>query len=124
MSTTKITPAPLTRSLADVARDIIADWSTDGTASGVWFGAVPYVRAMIYLDTMPDDGSLAFSFGDDRADDVVLRFLSNSATWRGPTARAVKTELRAALAWHQQRGQRESMRRHPAGRPRSPRALY
>ena len=80
MATSKITPAPLTRSLADVAHDIIADWSTDGTADGVWYGAVPYVRAMVYLDTEPDDGSLAFSYGDDRADERLCS--AGGHSWR------------------------------------------
>lgn len=94
MATAKITPAPLTRSLAEVAREVARDWN--GKPAGMYFGAVPYVRAMAYLDT----ADLSDTFGDDAADDVVLRFLSNASTWRGPVAQRVKAELRAALAYH------------------------
>jgi hypothetical protein len=71
------------RSLAAIAREIADDWSP------VWFGAVPYLRAMRGLDTIND------TYGDDDAKSVVLYFLGNANTWRGETARRVKAELKA-----------------------------
>lgn len=91
---TKITPAPLTRPLSDIAREIRTNWSERPT--GIYFGALPYIRAMAYMDT----SDLSDSFGDDDADDVVIRFLTNAGTWRGPVAQKIKAELRAALAHH------------------------
>jgi hypothetical protein len=73
------------RSLAAIAREIADDWSP------VWFGAVPYLRAMCDLDTIND------TYGDDSAKSVVLYFLGNANTWRGETARRVKAELKAML---------------------------
>lgn len=90
MSTSKVTPAPLQRSLSEIAREIRADWPS----ARIYFGAEPYLGAMAYLSDMSS------SFGDDDADEVVLRFLSNASTWRGTVAQRVKAELRAALAHH------------------------
>jgi hypothetical protein len=73
------------RPLHTIADEIKSDWRN------VYFGAVPYLDAMRYLDKITD------KFGEDPADDVVIYFLSNAKTWRGPVARRVKAELNAML---------------------------
>ena len=83
------------RPLSVIAAEIAADWRP------VWFGAVPYVRAMLELDST--EGILRAMYGADRADEIVLRFLGNSRTWKGDTARRIKSELRAMLAFNSRR---------------------
>jgi hypothetical protein len=51
------------------------------------FAAVPYLNAMLTMDSINDN------FGADTGRSIVSYFLSNSATWKGPVARAVKVEL-------------------------------
>lgn len=81
-------PLPRTkpRELWQIAREIKADWKH------VYFGAVPYLDAMGALRTMAD------RYGADPAEDVVMYFLSNTRTWRGPVAKRIKAELNAMLA--------------------------
>ena len=74
------------RSLETIAREIRADWVRP------YFGAVPYLQAMRSLGSVDDE------FGHDDGRSIVLYFLSNAATWRGPTAKAIKLELKAMLA--------------------------
>ena len=73
------------RSLHTIARDIRADWVNP------YFGAIPYLSAMLSLDTIGD------KFGHDDARSIVLYFLSNAGRWKGPVAQAVKLELRTML---------------------------
>jgi hypothetical protein len=75
------------RPLYEIAREINRDWSRKG--KGVYFGAVPYLRAMGTLDKIGD------SYGYDSGVSIVLYFLANAGTWRGETARRVKKELNA-----------------------------
>ena len=70
-----------TRSLSTIADEVAKDWKK------VYFGAVPYLRAMSELDSLDD------AYGADDAESIVLYFLSNARTWRGPTAKRVKKEL-------------------------------
>lgn len=74
------------RSLETIAREIRADWKKP------YFGAVPY------LDAMRSLGSIDDNFGYDDGRSIVLYFLSNAATWRGPVAKAIKLELKSMLA--------------------------
>ena len=53
-----------------------------------YFGAVPYLNAMMTLDKPAD------MYGLDSAKDIVLYFLSNANTYRGENARAYKSKLR------------------------------
>lgn len=69
------------RPLYEIAAEIIGDWKKP------YFGAVPYLDAMRYLDGI--DGK----FGDQDADEIVMYFLSNAAYWHGAVARRVKAEL-------------------------------
>lgn len=74
-----------TRPLHEIAREIRRDWKQP------YFGAVPYLGAMLELDTIRD------SYGRDKADSIVRYFLSNATTWRGDVARRVKAELKGML---------------------------
>ena len=82
----KTTPTTTTRPTSAIAHEIRASWAN------VNFAARPYLNAMAYLDTLRD------SYGYDDARGIVLRFLSNSSSWRGDDARALKSELRSMLS--------------------------
>ena len=73
------------RPLSTIARDIKQHWTKP------YFGAVPYIDAMKALYTIHD------YYGCDSAKSVVSYFLANANTWRGPTARAIKAELKEML---------------------------
>lgn len=73
------------RPLYEIARDIRRNWKN------VWFGAKPYLQAMGTLTSISDN------YGLDSGKSIVLYFLSNAATWRGPEARRIKAELKALL---------------------------
>jgi hypothetical protein len=74
------------RSLETIARDIRADWTN------VNYAAKPYLDAMRSLGCVDDN------FGYDDGRSIVLYFLSNASTWRGPVAKAIKLELKSMLA--------------------------
>jgi hypothetical protein len=74
-----------TRPLDEIAREIWADWTKP------YFGAVPYLKAMLQLRSIDE------LYGADDARGIVRYFLSNANTWRGETARRVKAELKALL---------------------------
>lgn len=71
-----------TRTLSAIAQDIRAHWAKP------YFGAVPYLQAMGQLDSIRD------SYGLDDGRSMVLYFLANAGTWRGPDAKRIKTELK------------------------------
>jgi hypothetical protein len=73
----------MNRPLYEIARDIRNDWKRP------YFGAVPYLEAMGYLNSIEDN------FIEDSGESVVLYFLANAGTWRGEVARRVKTELKS-----------------------------
>ena len=75
----------MTRPIHEIAREIKVDWKN------VYFGAVPYLDAMASLNKITDD------YYQDSGKSVVLYFLANAQTWRGPVARRVKKELKAML---------------------------
>jgi hypothetical protein len=68
------------RPLNIIAHDIMRTWHRP------YFGAVPYLQAMLSLDNINED------YGHDSARSIVLYFLSNATTWRGPDARRLKAE--------------------------------
>lgn len=65
-----------------IARDIRPNWPQ------VYFGAQPYLEAMYLLSDITDH------YGCESAKDIVVRFLANASTWRGPVARQIKAELK------------------------------
>ena len=73
------------RPLSAIARDIKRTWSK------VYFGAVPYLDAMLSL------GAIHENFYNDSGRSIVAYFLSNATTWRGDDARRIKAELNAML---------------------------
>lgn len=77
---TQTSPQP--RSLREIAREIRSTWQN------VYFGAVPYLDAMFSLEKITD------KYIYDSGASVVMYFLSNATTWRGPDARRLKKELR------------------------------
>ena len=74
------------RPLNVIAADIENDWQEK-----VNHGARPYLDAMHSLNTVTD------YFGCDPGDSIVMYFLSNASTWRGPVARSIKAELKAMI---------------------------
>ena len=75
-----------TRSLGAIMRLVRKDWTSP------YFGAVPYIDALAQLEDI-DEWYLA-----ETGRQLVPYFLANAGTWRGPTARAVKSELKRRLA--------------------------
>ena len=75
-----------TRPLYAIAKEIRADWKK------VYFGAVPYLRAMSELSSITD------TYGYDSAESIVRYFLCNASTWRGETAKRIKAELKGMLS--------------------------
>jgi hypothetical protein len=73
----------MSRSLNLIARDIRQDWKN------VNYAAKPYLEAMQSLTSITD------SYGSDNAKSVVLYFLCNAGSWRGPVAKSIKAELKA-----------------------------
>lgn len=76
---------PQVRPLYIIAEDIEDDWKH------INFGAVPYLEAMLSLNTMTD------KYGADDAESIVLYFLANATSWRGEKARQIKAELKGML---------------------------
>ena len=74
-----------TRPLYEIANEIQRNWVN------IYFGAVPYLRAMKQLSTINDN------FGFDSARSIIAYFLGNAGTWRGETARRIKKELNEML---------------------------
>ena len=54
----------------------------------VYFGAKPYLDAMLSLEKITDD------YYADSGKTIVIYFLANANTWRGDTAKLVKAELK------------------------------
>jgi hypothetical protein len=73
------------RSLSSIAREIRADWKKP------YFGAVPYLDAMLSLNSIKDD----YYYDSGRI--IVIYFLANAATYRGETAKRIKLELKEIL---------------------------
>jgi len=75
-----------TRPIYEIAAEIRKDWG-----SKVYFGAKPYLDAMTTLDTINDN------YGLDSAKSIIRYFLGNAQTWRGETAKRIKTELKTMV---------------------------
>jgi hypothetical protein len=83
--------APAPRQLHQIGREITQTWKKP------YFGAVPYIEALLYLTDMDS------KYGDQPAEDIVMYFLSNARYWRGPDAKRIKDELNAMLPERYQR---------------------
>ena len=73
------------RTLSTIAYEISKDWKKP------YFGAVPYIQAMSTL------GDIKQPYGYDSGESIVRYFLSNAISWRGDTARRIKSELKEML---------------------------
>jgi hypothetical protein len=71
-----------TRPIYEIAREIKKDWQK------VYFGAVPYLDAMLTLNKVSDN------FYEDSGKSIVLYFLSNASSYRGENAKRIKMELK------------------------------
>jgi len=67
--------------VSEIAAIIEADWKK------VYFGARPYLDAMYSLNSIDQ------RYGLDDGRSVVRYFLVNARTWKGETAKAVKSKL-------------------------------
>ena len=74
------------RPLYEIAKEIRNDWG-----SKIYFGAKPYLGAMLTLDKITD------RYMCDDAKTIVRYFLANACSWRGYVARRVKKELNAMI---------------------------
>lgn len=70
------------RAIYDIANEISNDWKN------VNFAAKPYLEAMYCLNSVTDN------YGYDSGKVIVLYFLSNAGSWKGETAKRIKSELK------------------------------
>ena len=70
------------RPIYQIAREIQTTWKNP------YFGCKPYLEAMFCLDRPTDN------YGYESAKTIVLYFLANASTWRGETAKKIKSELK------------------------------
>lgn len=77
----------MTRSIRTIASEIEKEWNAN-SASGVNYAAKPYLDAMFSLDKVSD------SYYQDSGDSIILYFLHNASSYRGPVAKAHKAELK------------------------------
>ena len=75
------------RTFAEIAREIKQTWKN------VYFGAVPYLQAMLIIDS--SDKSACYLMED--AETIVLYFLANATYWRGEDAKRIKAELKSMI---------------------------
>lgn len=75
------------RTFQRIARDIKSTWLN------VYSGAVPYLEAMLTLDTS-DPNAMYFY---NTAGDIARFFLANAQTFRGIDAERLKAELKSML---------------------------
>lgn len=70
------------RPIHEIAHEIKLNWQNP------YFGAKPYLEAMFTLSGITD------KYGYDTAKSIILYFLANASTWRGETAKKIKSELK------------------------------
>lgn len=75
------------RTFQRIAKDIKSTWLN------VYFGAVPYLEALLTLDTT-DPNAL---YMNETAGDITRYFLANAQTFRGADARMLKAELKSLI---------------------------
>ena len=75
------------RTFQQIARDIKSTWMN------VYFGAVPYLGALLTLDTTDPEAL----YGIETAGDITRYFLANAQTFRGADARRLKEELKTLI---------------------------
>ena len=75
------------RTFAEIAREIKQTWKN------VYFGAEPYLQAMLTIESSYKDAPYMLEL----AEDIVIYFLANAQTWRGEDARRIKAELKSMI---------------------------
>ena len=75
------------RTFQQIAKDIKSTWLN------VYFGAVPYLEAMLTLDTSDPNAMYLY----DTAGDIVRYFLANAQTFRGADAIKSRTKIYAVM---------------------------
>ena len=75
------------RTFQQIARDIKSTWLN------IYFGAVPYLEALLTLNTTDSNAMYCY----DTAGDIVRYFLANAQTFRGADARRLKAELKSMI---------------------------
>jgi cobyric acid synthase len=73
------------RPIHEIAHEIDQKWPKK------YFGAVPYLQAMFYLE---DKTSM---YGVESAKSIVVYFLSNASTFKGEDAKRIKKELKQMM---------------------------
>ena len=73
------------RPVYKIAADIVNDWNRPN------YAALPYLTAMLTINNEQEQ------FGQDTAKNVILYFLSNAGTYKGPKAKELKTELKTLI---------------------------
>lgn len=76
------------RTFQQIAKDIKSIWLN------VYFGAVPYLEALLTLDTSDPNAMYLY----DTAEDIVRYFLANAQTFKGADAKRLKEELKNLVA--------------------------
>jgi len=76
----------MTRAISAIAYDIGKEWGAK-----INYAARPYLMSMLNLDGIDDMD------GYDSARSIVLYFLGNAKTFRGPRAAELKAELKELL---------------------------
>lgn len=75
------------RTYAQIAKDIKSIWLN------VYFGAVPYLEALLALNTT-DPNTMYYA---ETAGNIAAYFLANAQTFRGEKAKKLKNELKSML---------------------------
>ena len=75
------------RTFQQIAKDIKSIWLN------VYFGAVPYLEAMLTLNTSDPNAMYLYN----TAGDIVRYFLANAQTFKGADAKRLKAELKSML---------------------------
>lgn len=75
------------RTFQQIARDVKSTWMN------VYFGAVPYLEALLTLDTTDPEAL----YGIEKAGDIARYFLANAQIFRGADARRLKEELKTLI---------------------------
>jgi hypothetical protein len=79
------------RPLHEICSEIRKDWRDKNGKPAMYFGAVPYFKAMETLNNVSDN------YGCDSSKSIITYFLCNASTWRGETAKRIKKELNTML---------------------------
>ena len=73
------------RQVNTIANEILSIWNKP------YFGAIPYLNAMLNLHTIND----MYMYDDGKS--IVRYFLSNASTFKGDDAKRLKLELKSLL---------------------------